>query len=103
MPSRPAGPAKGNAGGSAKGAASGHTRPRAVQPVAAPARGRTAGQGRAARAGSLEHGLLWLLAVGRRGLVIGLALVVLVAFAAGTVERRWKEMQLRDQVAAQNA
>jgi cell division protein FtsB len=103
MPRRPAGPVTGNAASPARGAASGHARPRAVQPVAAPGRDRTAGRARTSRADALEHGLLWLVAIGRRGLVIALTLVVLVAFAAGTVEQRWKEMQLRDQVAAQNA
>jgi len=43
------------------------------------------------------------LAVGQRALVIGLALAVLAAFAAGTVEQRWKEARLRDQVAARQA
>jgi cell division protein FtsB len=103
MPRRPTGPITGNAASPARGAAGGHARPRAVQAVDAPARGRTAGGERTSRGEALEHGLLWLVAIGRRGLVIALALVVLVAFAAGTVEQRWKEVQLRDQVTAQNA
>ena len=37
MPSRPTGPAKGNAGGPARGGAGGHARPRAVRPGTAPA------------------------------------------------------------------
>jgi cell division protein FtsB len=44
---------------------------------------------------------LLVLAIGQRGIVVALALAVLVAFAAGTVEQRWKEQRLRDQVAAQ--
>lgn len=43
------------------------------------------------------------LAHGQRGLVVGLAAVVLVAFVAGTVEQRRKEGQLRAQVAARTA
>ncbi len=43
------------------------------------------------------------LALGQRALVIGLALIVLSAFVAGTVEQRRKEGQLRDQVAARGA
>lgn len=43
------------------------------------------------------------LAHGQRGLVVGLAAVVLVAFVAGTVEQRRKEEQLRAQVAARTA
>ena len=39
----------------------------------------------------------------RRGLMVGLALAVLSLFVAGVVEQRWKEAQLRDQVAAQQA
>lgn len=53
------------------------------------------------RAATLERSLLWVLAIGQRGIVIVLALAVLVAFAAGTVEQRWKEQRLRDQVNAQ--
>ena len=43
------------------------------------------------------------LEAGQRTLVLGLALVVLAAFAAGTVEQRRKEGALREQVAAQTA
>ena len=103
MASRPAVPTRGTPGPPAKGVAGGHTRPRAVKPVERPARGRTAGRARGARGEALEQGFLWMLAIGRRGVVIGLALAVLIAFAAGTVEQRWKELKLRDQVAAQNA
>lgn len=39
------------------------------------------------------------LGLGQRALVIGLSLIVLVAFAAGIVEQRWKEATLRAQVA----
>jgi cell division protein FtsB len=53
------------------------------------------------RAAALERSLLWVLAIGQRGIVIVLAIAVLVAFAAGTVEQRWKEQRLRDQVNAQ--
>ncbi len=55
------------------------------------------------RAAKLERGLLWALALGQRGIVVALALAVLVAFAAGIFEQRWKEQQLRAQVAAQEA
>ncbi len=78
-------------------------------PVGGPAPGRSpqrrpAGKaGRRTRAELLEHRFLLLLAIGRRGLLLGLALAVLVAFIAGTVEQRWKESQLREQVAAQEA
>ena len=39
----------------------------------------------------------------QRGVMIGLALAVLGLFAAGVVEQRWKEAQMRNQVAAQQA
>lgn len=103
MPGRPVAPTKVSAGSATKGGVVGHTRPRAVKAVAAPARGGGGGPERGSRTEAFEHGLLWLLAIGRRGLVLGLALAVLIAFVAGTVEQRWKEMRLRDQVAAQNA
>ena len=84
---------------------------RTVEPVAArAARGRqrpVAGRvgATAGRAGSakFEQGLLWVLALGQRGIVVALAIAVLVAFAAGIFEQRWKEQQLRQQVAAQEA
>ena len=79
----------------ASGAARGQARSRAV-------RGRTAEQTRT-RSARLEQGFLWILALGQRGLVVVLAIAVLVAFAAGIFEQRWKEQQLRDQVAAQQA
>ena len=53
------------------------------------------------REGGRAAAILWVLAIGQRGIVIVLALAVLAAFAAGTVEQRWKEQRLRDQVAAQ--
>lgn len=59
--------------------------------------------GRRTRGELLEHRFLFGLAIGRRGLLLGLALAVLVAFIAGTVEQRWKESQLREQVAVQEA
>jgi cell division protein FtsB len=52
---------------------------------------------------SLEQGLLLLLAVGRRGIVVVLALAVLIIFTAGVFEQRWKEQQVQAQVAAQRA
>jgi cell division protein FtsB len=52
---------------------------------------------------SLEHGLLWLLAIGRRGIVAVLAVAVLIIFTAGVFEQRWKEQQIQEQVAAQRA
>ena len=39
----------------------------------------------------------------RRGAIFGVALAVLALFAAGVVEQRWKEAQLREQVAAEQA
>lgn len=39
----------------------------------------------------------------RRGAMFGVALAVLALFAAGVVEQRWKEAQLREQVAAEQA
>lgn len=50
---------------------------------------------------SFEHAILWLLAVGRRGIVVVLALAVLTVFTAGVFEQRWKEQRLQAQVAAQ--
>lgn len=41
--------------------------------------------------------------IGQRVLAIGIVLVVLAAFAAGTVEQRWKEAQLRSQIAVRQA
>ncbi len=73
----------------------GYARPRATRAGATPAVRE--------RGATLERWLLWIVAIGRRGIVVGLALAVLVAFAAGTIEQRWKEGQLRDQVAAQQA
>lgn len=55
------------------------------------------------RAIQLERAFLWFLALGQRGLLVGLALAVLIAFAAGTLEQRWKEQQLQQQVATQQA
>ena len=52
---------------------------------------------------SLEEGFLWLLAIGRRGIVVVLALAVLIIFTAGVFEQRWKERQVQAQVAAQQA
>jgi len=52
---------------------------------------------------SLEEGFLWLLAIGRRGIVVVLALAVLIIFTAGVFEQRWKEQQIQAQVAAQRA
>lgn len=66
--------------------AGGHQRPRVVTP-----HGRTPVNWRRG------------LAVGQRVLVVGLALAVLAAFAAGTVEQRWKAARLRDQVTARQA
>ena len=39
----------------------------------------------------------------RRGAIFGVAVAVLLIFAAGVVEQRWKEAQLREQVAAEQA
>src|SRR5262245_39572534 len=103
MPSRPAGPSRATGAGPTRGSVGGHARPRAVKAAAKPVRGSTAGRDRGARGAAIEQGVLWLWADGRRGLVLGLALAVLIAFVAGTVEQRFKEMRLRDQVAAQNA
>jgi len=69
------------------------------RPVAAPSVA-NAGRGRGLGA-AFEQRFLLFLALGQRGIVIVLALAVLVAFAAGTVEQRWKEQRLRDQVTAQ--
>lgn len=52
---------------------------------------------------SFEQGILWLLAIGRRGIVFVLALAVLIVFTAGVFEQRWKEQQVQAQVAAQRA
>lgn len=51
----------------------------------------------------LERWLLLSLAIGRRGIVVVLALAVLVVFTAGVFEQRWKEQQVQTQVAAQRA
>lgn len=85
---------------------------RTVEPIASSAarngarpqggRGRAAEQARR-RSARLEQGFLWMLALGQRGLVVVLAIAVLIAFAAGIFEQRWKEGQLRDQVAMQQA
>ena len=63
---------------------------------------RSLGESGGSRA-SLEEGFLWLLAVGRRGIVVVLALAVLIIFTAGVFEQRWKEQQIQAQVAAQRA
>ena len=52
---------------------------------------------------SLEQGFLWLLAIGRRGIVVVPAVAVLIIFTAGVFEQRWKEQQIQAQVAAQRA
>ena len=65
-----------------------------------PGRRRTLGAPGGSHA-SLEEGFLWLLAIGRRGLVVVLALAVLIIFTAGVFEQRWKEQQVQAQVAAQ--
>jgi cell division protein FtsB len=39
----------------------------------------------------------------RRGAMVGVVLGVVALFAAGLVEQRWKESQLREQVAAEQA
>ncbi len=52
---------------------------------------------------SLEQGFLWLLAIGRRGIVVVPAVAVLIIFTAGVFEQRWKEQQIQAQVAAQQA
>jgi cell division protein FtsB len=44
-----------------------------------------------------------VLALVRRGALVGLILGVVALFAAGVVEQRWKESQLRAQVAAEQA
>ncbi len=89
----------------------GATKPKAVPPSAR--RGATAttvktaprrspGVSDGSRA-SVEEGFLWFLAIGRRGIVVVLALAVLVIFTAGVFEQRWKERQIQAQVAAQQA
>lgn len=77
------------------------TTPRRSRPRAVTVRQKPSDVSKGGRAATLERSLLWVLAIGQRGIVIGLAIAVLVAFAAGTVEQRWKEQRLRDQVAAQ--
>jgi cell division protein FtsB len=80
----------------------GTPRERAATPVGV-ARGdrspvRRAPQGRPARRAAF--GALRLL---RRGATLALVIGVLSLFAAGVVEQRWKESQLREQVAAEQA
>ncbi len=86
----------------------GATKPKALSPAArrgataTPAPRRSLGAADGSRA-SLEEGFLWFLAIGRRGIVVVLALAVLVIFTAGVFEQRWKERQIQAQVAAQQA
>lgn len=75
--------------------------PRRSRPRTATARPKPRAVSKGESAATLERSLLWVLAIGQRGIVIVLALAVLVAFAAGTVEQRWKEQRLHDQVTAQ--
>jgi cell division protein FtsB len=80
----------------------GTPRERAATPVGV-ARGerspvRRVPQGRPARRAA--YGALRLL---RRGATVALVIGVLSLFAAGVVEQRWKESQLREQVAAEQA
>lgn len=77
------------------------TTPRRTRTRTATVRQQSRVVSKGSRAAAIERSLLWVLAIGQRGIVIVLALAVLVAFAAGTVEQRWKEQRLRDQVAAQ--
>lgn len=70
------------------------------RPAAARGGTTTAARNRSAK---LEQTLLWMLALGQRGIVVALAIAVLIAFTAGIFEQRWKEQQLREQVAAQEA
>ena len=90
-----------------RGAAKPQAIPRAARRgAAAPTRRSTPRRALGAPGGSrasLGEGLLWLLAIGRRGIVVVLALAVLVIFTAGVFEQRWKEQQIGAQVAAQRA
>lgn len=78
------------------------TRRGAATTMGKPAPRRSLGEPGGSRA-SLEEGFLWLLAIGRRGIVVVLALAVLIIFTAGVFEQRWKERQVQAQVAAQQA
>ena len=88
--------------------ATGAARTTSVMPNAAPRKAQAAQVGRGAPPRPPQRRRVRRVAINaigllRRGLMVGLALAVLGLFAAGVVEQRWKEAQLRGQVAAQQA